>query len=96
MSDDVFPVRYSQLNPDRIRNEIIERYELKEPLSCRFFNSGINDIYIVKADKNNYYLRVSLAGVRNRCDYEEEISIINTLKRYNKEKINVEVDSTIN
>lgn len=83
MSDEVFPVRYSQLNPDRIKNEIIERYEFKELLSCRLYNSGLNDIYIVKADKNNYYLRVSLAGVRNRYDYEEEVYIINTLKRNN-------------
>lgn len=79
MSDEIFPVRYSQLNPDRIRSEIIDRYGFKETLSCRFFHSGINDTFLIKTDNNNYYLRVSLAGIRNKCDYDEEVSIINTL-----------------
>ena len=79
MSDDIFPVRYSQLSPNKIKNKIKERYKIGEPLSCRFFYSGLNDVYIIKTELNNYFLRISLTGVHKKCDYEEEIYIINTL-----------------
>ena len=81
MGDDIFQVRYSQLDPKKIEKELIERYEFTEPLSCRFFNSGLNDIYIVKTEMINYFLRISLTEVHNKCDYEEEIYIINTLSK---------------
>lgn len=79
MSDKYFPVRYSQLNPAALKNELTKRYELEEPMSCRVFNSGVNDIYIIKVGKEVFYLRVSLTGIYERRDYEEEIFIINTL-----------------
>lgn len=81
MSDIYFPVRYSLLNPDVLRDELIKRYDLEEPLSCNVFDSGLNDIYIVKSGKENYYLRISLTAVHERCDYEEELFIINTLSQ---------------
>ncbi len=79
MSDVYFPVRYSQLDPDVLRDELVKRYELEEPVSCKVFTSGLNDIYIVQTEKENYYLRVSLAGIHKRQDYEEEIFVINSL-----------------
>ncbi|MDF2538444.1 MAG: aminoglycoside phosphotransferase [Herbinix sp.] len=79
MSDIYFPVRYSQLKPEALKNELIKRYELEEPLSCRYFDDGLNAIYKVNAGEKVYYLRISLTGVHEKCDYEEEIFIINTL-----------------
>lgn len=79
MSDTYFPVRYSQLDPDVLRNELIKRYELEEPVSCRVFDSGMNDIYIIQAGKEKFFLRISLTGIHKRHDYEEELFIINTL-----------------
>lgn len=79
MSDKYFSVRYSQFNPNALSEELMNRYELEQPVSCRFFSGGINDIYIVKAGEECYYLRISQTGIHNQCDYEEEIFIINTL-----------------
>lgn len=79
MEDKQFLVRYSQLDPNALKKELAKRYKLEEPLSCRFFDSGMNDIYIVKARKQCYYLRISQANVHSHRDYEEEVFIINTL-----------------
>ena len=78
-----FPVRYSQLDPGALKAELIQRYGFDEHLSCRLFDFGLNDIYIVKLDAIIYYLRISLTGVHERHDYEEEISCIITLSRNN-------------
>jgi len=80
MSDTTFfPVRYSQLNPNAIKNELAKRYSLEQPLSCRIFDYGLNDIYIVKTGNGIYYLRISLTDMHEKHDYEEETFIINTL-----------------
>jgi hypothetical protein len=38
MNDTYFQVRYSQLNQDALTKELINRYELKEPVSCNLFH----------------------------------------------------------
>ena len=79
MSNTHFPVRYSQLNQEALKNELNNRYELKEPISCRLFRNGMNDVYIVKAEQEVYFLRISLTGLHEYQDYEEETSIISSL-----------------
>ncbi|MDF2686343.1 MAG: aminoglycoside phosphotransferase [Clostridia bacterium] len=79
MSDTHFPVRYSQLNHEALKNELINRYELREPVSCQLFRNGMNDVYIVKTEQEVYFLRISLTGVHEYQDYEEETSIISSL-----------------
>lgn len=74
-----FPVRYSQLDPKELRVELMKRYGFNDNLSCKLFDYGLNDIYIVKLDSYVYYLRISLTAVHEKQDYEEEIHIINTL-----------------
>ena len=76
-------VRYSQFDPDWLQKELVSRYNFREPVKCRLFVSGINDIYIVNAEDKVYYLRISQTGMHNRSDYEEEIEIINTLAANN-------------
>jgi Ser/Thr protein kinase RdoA (MazF antagonist) len=77
-NNNYFPVRYSQLNQDALKNELVNRYDFKEPLSCNLFRNGMNDVYIVKNEQAVYYLRISLAGMHEYIDYEEETIIINT------------------
>lgn len=79
MSGTYFPVRYSQLSPEALKMELVKRYDFSGSLSCTLFDYGLNDIYKVKFDTMVYYLRVSLTGVHDRKDYEEEVSVINTL-----------------
>ncbi|MDF2540446.1 MAG: aminoglycoside phosphotransferase [Herbinix sp.] len=79
MNGKIFPARYTQLDPKALKEELIQRYDLQEPLSCRAFDNGINDIYIVKTESNVYYLRISMTGRHDLIDYEEEVTIINSL-----------------
>ncbi|WP_029503555.1 phosphotransferase enzyme family protein [Lachnoclostridium phytofermentans] len=77
--DSVFEVRYSQLSPDAIKNELLKRYEINECIQCEFYDSGMNDIYRIKTKNECYYLRISQTGMHNKRDYEEEISILQDL-----------------
>jgi len=74
-----FEVRYSQLRSDALLNELKRRYSYIKPISCQLFKTGMNDVYVVKAEQNTYYLRISLTGMHERHDYEEELFIINSL-----------------
>jgi Ser/Thr protein kinase RdoA (MazF antagonist) len=74
-----FPVRHSQLSPLALMGELKKRYNMNNLVSCRFYREGVNDTYIVKTSIENYFLRISPTGVYSRHDYEEELSIINTL-----------------
>jgi Ser/Thr protein kinase RdoA (MazF antagonist) len=78
-----FPVRYSQLDSNALKEELIHRYGFDQTLRCKMYDYGLNDIYIVKLDDIVYYLRVSLAGIHEKHDYEEEITSINTLYQNN-------------
>lgn len=79
MSDKYFKVRYSQLDIGSLKNELVERYGLKELVNCRLFKNGLNDVYIVKTRDETYYLRVSFANMHNLTDYEEETAIMISL-----------------
>lgn len=79
MNEAYFLVRYSQLSPEALKVEVSKRYDINDLLSCTLYDYGLNDIYKIQLKKSVYYLRVSLTGVHNRQDYEEEISIINSL-----------------
>lgn len=69
-------VRYSQISPKALLSVLIAEYELKEPVTCRFFDSGVNDIYVVTANDKKYYLRLGMANRYQRNDYEEEVRIL--------------------
>lgn len=72
-------IRYSQFDSDSIKEFIVNQYDLKEPITCRFYDYGMNDIYIIHSRNDVYYLRISLANMHTEWDYEQEIHIINTL-----------------
>ena len=76
-------VRYSQISPEIIRNEIIKRYYFNNTVSCIFYRMGMNDIYLINNDNKKYYLRVSLANVYKYTDYKEEAFIVDSLYKNN-------------
>lgn len=82
MSTEQMKVRYSQLDPTELKKELIKRYGLSEAISCRFFDFGMNDIYLVNVGDKKYYLRISLANMHNKKDYEEETYIIHSLTKH--------------
>lgn len=83
MSNKQMKVRYSQLDPNELKDELINRYDFPNDITCRFYDFGMNDIYIVNVKEKTYYLRISLAHMHAHNDYEEEMTIINTLEGYN-------------
>ncbi len=74
--ESIFEVRYSQLSPSALKNELVKRYNIIEPIQCEFYDSGMNDIYRVKTVEDCYYLRISQTGMHDERDYEEEINIL--------------------
>lgn len=72
-------IRYSQFDAEDIRKELLERYGMEMPVECRLFDYGMNDIYRIKTKKETYFLRISLAGLHTKKDYEEEMHILNIL-----------------
>jgi len=54
MSNEVFQVRYSQLNQDLLLNELKKRYKSINPISCQLFKTGMNDVYIVKSNYSTF------------------------------------------
>lgn len=76
----VFQVRYSQLSPKAIEKEVQKRYRL-ENSKCEFFTSGMNDLYRIRTADETYFLRIGLANLHQKKEYEEEIAILLDLKQ---------------
>ena len=73
----VMKVRYSQFDLSALAEHLSEIYPLPEPLHCQFFRNGLNDVYKVNDNAgNNYFFRISLAGVHTTAEIEEEIRFI--------------------
>ncbi|HBL85351.1 MAG: hypothetical protein A2Y17_11625 [Clostridiales bacterium GWF2_38_85] len=79
MSETYFPVRCSQLNQNALINELLYRYEVKEPITCNLFRRGMNDVYIIETEGKRYFLRISFTDVYEYQDYVDEAYIINLL-----------------
>lgn len=78
-SNKTLKVRYSQFDTESIKENLLVHYNLKGPVTCRFYDYGMNDIYIINAGDEIYYLRISLTGMHHQNDYEQEVQIINEL-----------------
>lgn len=76
-SNTTIKVRYSQFDTESLIENLLVHYNLKEPVTCRFYDYGMNDIYTINAGDVIYYLRISLTGMHDLVDYEQEVQIIN-------------------
>ena len=50
----VFPVIHSTLDPKALTQELAQRYDLAEPLSCQLMSRANNDFYDVRAGEERY------------------------------------------
>ena len=76
-----FPVRLSILEPSALVKRVLRHYELRGPLTCRFFRRSVSDVYQVQAAGRTFYLKVSMHGRRSRRDVEEEVHLLRYLRR---------------
>ena len=62
-----FPVQSSVLDEQVLLNRVVCRYNIPEPVSCRFLTRGDSDIYRVTAGDARYYLKVYRPPVNLEC-----------------------------
>lgn len=72
----VFPVIHSTLDPKALKQEIVRRYALTEPVQCQLVSRANNDFYEVKAELDRYALRVAKADFRSRDEYIYELEYV--------------------
>jgi Ser/Thr protein kinase RdoA (MazF antagonist) len=62
MTGPFFPVQRSLLSEEALAEQVLCKYDLPAPLTCRFWQRGINDAYLVQAAGEKWVLRVAPAG----------------------------------
>lgn len=83
---EVFPVSYSLLNPDALASQVLNDYDLQAPVRgtvqlpsyIRFYNHGVNDIYVVHDATDRYVLRISPGGFPEEY-VDGEVTLLNEL-----------------
>ena len=75
MTESFFPVQRSLLSEDALAERVLYKYDLPAPLTCRFWQRGINDAYLVQAAGKKWVLRVSPAGWWTREEYAAEVDV---------------------
>lgn len=76
-------VYHSILAADEVLKIIQENYTLKSPVECSLFYSSVNDIYLVRAQKQKYILRVSHTrryGSFDESAYRFELNLLDFLR----------------
>ncbi len=72
----IFPVSKSTLSADALGKFIQKKYNLSNNVSCELIARGINDIYIVKANRKSYAARVLRSGARTKDQLSYEIELM--------------------
>ena len=57
----------------------MSKYNLPTPITCDFWNMGLNDTYIVKAGSSIYYLRVYRCKWRTKAEIQAELDMLTHL-----------------
>ena len=76
-------VYHSVLSADELARIIQADYTLTPPLECSLFYSGVNDVYLVTAQKQKYILRVSHVkryGAFDESAYRFELDLLGFLR----------------
>jgi Ser/Thr protein kinase RdoA (MazF antagonist) len=81
MYKEQFPVQFSVLSCRAIEEIILSKYLIKRPFKCQFFTQGLNDIFVVNASEDTYYLRVSIFNWRTKEEIEAEVDLLNKLHK---------------
>lgn len=79
MSGEPIEVENSILEDVDLEKLMLDQYALEEPFTYELFSSNLNDVHVVKASGNTYYLRISIANVRNKEDLKNEVEILKVL-----------------
>lgn len=79
ITDSLFPVLYSTIDPNAIVSRILSCYDIGTVKECEFWCRGLSDIYFVETDRAAYVLRIAHRGWRSRADIDFELALLNFL-----------------
>lgn len=75
-----FPVQYSTLSSEALKQRILSRYVFRHAIRCDYLYRGLNDNYVVIDADSKYILRVYRHNWRNLRDIETEMEILQYLR----------------
>lgn len=73
-------VTHSVLDPQFIREQVEERYDLKGPFECFLLYRGMNDVYLVQGAEDRYALRVWRKTYRGVDEVAIELNFLDFLR----------------
>lgn len=76
-----FPVTASTLSETELGNFISAKYQLSEDFNCKLFRTGVNHTYFVSDNKTKLVFRVYCYKWRTKTEIEQELELLNLLKK---------------
>ncbi|MBR9758549.1 MAG: phosphotransferase [Algicola sp.] len=78
-----FPVSNSTLSEKELGIFIKDKYNLSESFECKLFRTGMNHTYFISNTKEKYVIRVYCYNWRTKTEIQEELSLLELLKKNN-------------
>ncbi|QHC85099.1 aminoglycoside phosphotransferase [Empedobacter brevis] len=78
-----FPVIASTLSQTELGEFINEKYLLENHFNCKLFRTGVNHTYFLSNVNTKYVVRVYCHNWRTKAEIQEELDLLNSLKKYN-------------
>lgn len=76
-----FPVIASTLSETELGNFIKEKYQLSEDYNCKLFRTGVNHTYFISNNETKFVCRVYCYKWRTKIEIEQELELLNLLKK---------------
>jgi Ser/Thr protein kinase RdoA (MazF antagonist) len=77
------PVIHSIAAGEALSENILHHYRIGTPLSCRLYQRGLNDTYLVETEQDRYILRVYRRGWRTKEEIDFELELLAFLHQQN-------------
>lgn len=71
----VFPALYSVLSNDALITHVLSNYVLEQPITCRLWQQGGNDTYLVIAGATRWILRITIRG-GSVAEHEQDAELL--------------------
>lgn len=76
-----FPVKTSILSETELGKFIREKYTLNENFKCKLFRTGVNHTYFISDNETKFVVRVYCYKWRTKIEIEQELELLNLLKK---------------
>ncbi len=78
------PVIHSIAAGEALSENVLHHYRIGTPLSCRLYQRGLNDTYLVETQQDRYILRVYRRGWRTKEEIDFELELLAFLRERNQ------------